>query len=242
MDRKNNFYTFNIFDDDRCLIQAISTRQLGDMSGPGDKNRGKFLALLGLNLNQFITAQQVHGNQIAKVGRKDCMMEIKGVDGLLTCQKNVVLGIRSADCPQLIAFDSQNRIFGVAHAGWRGIIKKIGVKLIKLMIKNGSNPQKILVAIGPHIQACCYLVNQRRINNFVDVFGQLDRMYDKKQDGFYLNLSVPLVFQLVSSGVRKEQIEVTNLCTVCQNNEFFSFRKEGRPFGEFLTVASIKEN
>lgn len=245
MVKKESFLVFPLLAKQKGIIQAVSTRALGDMAAPDkkekEKNRRRFLNQLGYDFQDLVTMEQTHGNQIKVVSLSDRGKKIKGVDGLITTKENVVLGVRSADCVPLVAFDPQKKVLGVAHGGWKGIIKKIGLHLIKKMSYLGASPENLLVGIGPHIGVCCYTIDKERKKQFLKVFGPLLGMIREREDIFSLDLAKPLVSQLIGAGILEKNIELAGLCSACETQEFFSLRNKKRPFGEFLTVAALKE-
>ena len=66
-----------------------------------------------------------------------------------------------ADCVPLYFLDPVHRAIGLAHAGWRGTVAGMGIKMAEAMAhKFGSRPEELLAAIGPSIGPCCYEVDQ----------------------------------------------------------------------------------
>ncbi|HUW21991.1 MAG TPA: peptidoglycan editing factor PgeF [Candidatus Bathyarchaeia archaeon] len=244
--KKEHLYYFKLLSQQENLTQAISSRSMGDMT-EADKvkqrqNIQKFLGKIGLRIDDLVTMEQVHGNrvEIAWINHKGT--EIKKVDGLVTQEKNLILAIKTADCLPLVAYDPQEIVLGVAHAGWKGIINNIVCQLVDKLKELGGHVGDIVVGIGPHIGPCCYRINKQRARQFRANFGDLPGMINIRDAAYYLDLSVPLIWQLRTSGIPVKNIEPAGICTACRNDEFFSFRKDGRPFGEFLTVAAIGDN
>lgn len=243
MIKKDQYYLFEIFPS--SLTQAVSTRALGDMTHKAkakrQKNQQEFLKALGLKKKKIVTMEQVHGQQI-KILKASPQKEVKKTDGLVTQSKNLILAVKSADCLPLIAFHPQSQTLGVAHAGWKGIIQMIGQNLIQTMVKLGAQPDQILVGLGPHIGPCCYLVQPERTAHFQSLFGPLPGMIRSQKDGAHLDLVLPMIDQLLQTGVKRKNLEASQICTSCQNQEFFSFRQEGQGVGEFLTLATLEKN
>jgi copper oxidase (laccase) domain-containing protein len=66
-------------------------------------------------------------------------------------------------------------------------------------------------------------------------------MIFENQGKSYLNLAIPLKAQLAEVGILDENIELPLTCTYCQNDEFFSYRKDSQEtYGEILGVISLK--
>ena len=243
MTKKGNIYSFEIWAKENRLVQGISSRFFGDLATGSERerleNRHNFLNLLGLKAANLVTMEQIHSNKVKVVNSSHCGREIKDIDGMVTSDF-CALAVKTADCPSLIAFDGRQRVLAVAHAGWQGILGRIAGNLIKKMEDLGAVPKKIKVGIGPYVKACCYSIDQERAEKFLRSFGDLAGMIKKKECLFYLDLQVPIVFQLIESGVLEKNIEAGKICTACRNDEFFSFRKEGFRSGRFFTVAAIR--
>lgn len=224
------------------LIHGVSTREFGDLkirhSIRLNRNLGKFLKSLGIEKGNLVMMEQVHGSKIKKVNKGDKGRLIKGVDGLITNQKGIFLGVNIADCLPLLFYDSKKEIAGIAHAGWKGVLARIAARVVEEAKSLGSDPKDILVGIGPHIGGCCYTIPQERAERFQQFFGNLQKMVYKDKEGLHLDLAVPVVKQLEDTGVRQENIEVALTCTSCHNNEFFSYRRENKKktYGEMLGV------
>jgi len=218
------------------LIWGISRRQFGDCR----KSPGKFLETLGLKKKNLVLAQQVHGNKIQVVGTKNKGQTINGVDGLITKELGLTLGIRTADCLPVLFYEPVARIIGACHAGWKGILAKLPQKMVDSLIIKGALPENILVAVGPHVCRKCYEIKKDQAQNFEKEFGQLSGMLVKKNGKIYLDLLIPVIFQLTSSGVLRKNILLSDECTSCQNDKYFSYRKDNdKTCGEMLSAISL---
>lgn len=144
-------------------------------------------------------------------------------DALIASQSQIALALNFADCVPLIFYDPVKKIIASAHAGWKGTAAKIGVKTVQKMVnKFGCEAKDIIALIGPAIGRCCFEVKD-------DVKKQLLETIDKSNHPQLLdenNLDLKLInkFQLLAIGVKK--IDVCEYCTSCQNELFFSYRKE----------------
>jgi YfiH family protein len=229
------------------LVHGFSTRILGNMKfGFGSdeevrKNRQKFAKILGFNPERIVEAEQIHGGQIAAVGKTDIDQEIKGADGLVTHGLKVYLFVKVADCIPILFFDPMRGVIGIAHAGWRGILAGIGANTVKFMETRFSCiPKDILVGLGPSIGSCCYLVPKKRALKFQKKFGK--ETVREKEGRWYLDLKKAVCNDLISAGALPSKIEVFSLCTACCPNFFFSYRREGESLsGETAAVIGLKD-
>lgn len=221
------FYQLLSLAEQKNLVHGFSGRALGDMKI--EENREKFLELLKLGYKNLVLMEQIHGHKVKVVRSGDKGKVLEGVDGLVTSEKGLVLGIKVADCLPVLLFDPRQKIIGLAHAGWKGVTSGIVPNVLSEMAKMGVDPKDVLVGIGPHIGGCCFTAFADRVKIFRRKFGDLSGMIYEELDESHLDLVVPVVFQLKNDGVRPENIDAALTCTSCQNEKFFSFRKEKTP-------------
>lgn len=224
------YYQLGSFAKHPEVIHGFSGRQLGDMSSRGGKlaeeNRRRFLDLLGLDQKNLVLMEQVHQNKVLVVGEKEKGQVLREVDGLAMREKGIIMGVKVADCLPVFFYEPKEKIIAVAHAGWKGVVIDVIPKTLEKMIALGGKPENILVGIGPHIGGCCFTAFPQRAKIFQKKFGNLPGMVYQEMDKLHLDIAVPAVFQLESAGIKRENIEVALACTSCQNQDFFSFRKE----------------
>ncbi len=116
---------------------------------------------VNIKAEDVVSAEQVHGDKIALVTKKELGQRLPGVDALITSEKNVPLVIRTADCAPILIHDKPKNILALVHAGRKGSVKEI---ISKTIAKMGSNPKDLTVSIGPCIDKCCYPTDIRRLN------------------------------------------------------------------------------
>jgi YfiH family protein len=137
-----------------------------------------------------------------------------------------VSGVKTADCIPIFLYDPDLKIASVIHAGWQGLAKGIIENTLLKIKEKGGNPERILVAIGPHIGFCCYSVAKERIEEFVKLGFPKDTISREKDGKFFLNLEVIAKTFLIVSGVLIENIDCIEKCTFTQEN-LWSLRREG---------------
>ena len=245
--RNNGYYIFEGFGSAKVLC-AFSTRLLGNMSlayGSTQnslKNRQGFLGALGVNYQDLVCAKQVHAARVEYVGEKDRGKgvlshadAIDGTDALITDVRGVPLAVFSADCLSVFLYDPVKQAIGLTHAGWRSSKEKIAAKTVRAMQERFStNPKDLLAALGPAIRSCCYEVS-------ADLQEFFPAHVSEKKGHYYLDLAAENKHQLLSEGIKEENILDCEICTVCQNDKFFSFRKEGVSCGRMMSVMALSE-
>ncbi len=201
------------------------------------KNRENFLTQLTFGHKQLVIPEQVHGNKVVEVSRKQ-KDQILGSDGLVSSDSSLVLGVLAADCVPLLFLDPKKRVMGVAHAGWRGTLANIAAETTQAMKTLGSRPEDILVSIGPHIGSCCYDVPKARALKFQHLFG--DGVVHEEKNHWQVDLGKANFFALTKAGIMPKHIDRSGVCTCCDSG-YFSYRRDSKEiFGEILGVVIWK--
>ncbi|MFN7250925.1 MAG: peptidoglycan editing factor PgeF [Anaerobacillus sp.] len=201
-------------------------------------NRKKLASDLGIALNKWVFSEQVHGNNIKKVTQKDCSAgtlifsnSVLATDGLYTNDKNVLLASLYADCVPLYFYAPTYNMVGLAHAGWKGSVGRIGPKMVQCWTGEEQIPvEAIHVAIGPSISAQNYEVDEFVINKVKKVITSHPYLPYKetKPNKFSLNLKELNKQLLMDVGIKEEKIVVSNYCTFEKTDLFFSYRRKQR--------------
>lgn len=227
---KKGYYFWEEFTKISGIVHGFSMRRFGDMNPKNpcsSQNQGKFLRrLVEIGEKDIVKMNQVHGNNVCFVSFNDRGKEIKKTDGLVSAKKNVFLLATFADCIPVLFLDKDKRIFGIAHAGWRGAYLEIVKEVVETMVKKGSDKSKIMVGIGPSIRVCCYDISKDREMAFKYRFPEMKKIVERRHGKIFLNLSKVIRFQLIDSGVLSKNILDCKLCTKDNALEFYSFRKE----------------
>ena len=167
-----------------------------------------------LHSRRCILPNQVHKDNVEFVDERN---EYPDVDALILTNKEDTIYLKFADCTPLVFYDTYKKIGAIAHAGWRGTVLKIGVKTIEKM---QSNPEDIIAIVGPAIAMCCYEVSEEVKAKLLSTV--------KNSEGLYRDRNVDLkrinARQLEEIGVNK--IDICPYCTSCDNDVFYSYRKE----------------
>jgi YfiH family protein len=162
-----------------------------------------------------VTPVQVHGGEVSFVASVPTVPPIS--DGLITDSKKIWIGVLTADC--LPIFLVGEGAVGVVHAGWRGTLKGIAFNAASYMSKFTRVKKAIL---GVSICGGCYEVRSDVRNSFSKEYSSC---FTEVGDGkFLFDLKCANRVQLKAAGV--EVIEDLNFCTICNNDRFFSYRKE----------------
>jgi len=200
------------------------------------KNRDCLARQLGSSIEQESISDQMHTNRVYVVTDKDLgpilrtekPVHRRNIDGLVTDLPDVLLTIFGADCPPVYLADPVRKAVGLVHAGWKGTIGRIPAKAIERMTEQfGSDPRNLYAAIGPGICVDCYEMGDEIYEQFSDQWGSADadRILRKYPGGkYHLDLREANRMTLLDSGVREDRIAVSNVCTMCNTDIFYSYR------------------
>jgi polyphenol oxidase len=214
------------------------------------KNRQRAADSIGFPLKTWVCAEQTHGNNIRWVTKHDggkgaleYSQSILDTDGLITDEPNLLLTMCYADCVPIYFLYPKGRLIGVAHAGWKGTVLNIAGNMINEFTNYGAKSEEILVAIGPSICGKCYQVDDRVIDKVKKLLEDCDeKPYNLIYEGQYeLDLKGTNYSVLRNSGVPSENITVSGLCTVCNEEEFFSHRRDNGITGRMMSFIGWKE-
>ncbi len=190
-------------------------------------NRTNFLRKNEVPLEKLVRAGMKHSGQAAIISLRDAGKKIEEVDGLATQEKELFLAVTGADCQPIFLFDQTKEIIGLAHAGWRGLSQGIIGATVEKMMELDSRPQNILAAVGLGIGACHYWIKEESKAEMIEKFGPYFVQATQDRDGKkYLDLKKIAKIQLLDIGVKEENIEISQECTACLPNKYFSHRRD----------------
>lgn len=225
-------------------------------------NRGALAEALDFKPEAWTCGEQTHGAEIAVVreadrgrGQKDRTSAFQATDGLLTDVPGVFLTSFYADCVPLYFYDPVHQVVGLAHAGWKGTVAQIAAAMVsKMETIYGSHAQDIIAAIGPSIGDCCYEVDDYVMEHVHRLEGDLSkstetastvelyRTSDTDENKYMLNLKEMNRRIMIKAGILPTHIECTSWCTSCNQDLFFSYRKEDGVTGRMTSWIGIKES
>lgn len=160
-----------------------------------------------------------------------------GTDGVFTKEKNTLLMTFYADCTPVYFYDPKNNACGMVHSGWKGTALKIAVKGVAFMTAEfGSAIEDLVVVLGPGAGKCCYEVDRMVYNAFPD---HKDCFEPTTPDHYLMDLKGIIQKDLLSIGLRENQIEVSPDCTLCQREDYFSYRIENGNTGRMAAFMML---
>lgn len=248
------YYQFDIFS--KNILNAVFTRQGGISPEPwtslnlsisvGDdparvaENRVHAFNALGRNPASIHDAWLIHGTDVIFADTPRSLdAPTQKADILFTDNPEVSLFMRFADCVPLLFHDPKKNVIGISHAGWMGTVKGVAEVSVQAMQERyGSNPQDIVVGIGPSISADHYEVGEEVAAQFREKYGRdSEQVVQVRDEKIYLDLWAANALQLQKMGV--EHIQISGLCTACHLDDWYSHRAEKGKTGRFGVLLAM---
>lgn len=194
----------------------------------------------GANSGSMVYLKQIHSDQVRMLCRKSLPEKLNNPDILVSGDaivtdlpdKNLVIQV--ADCQAILLYDPVRHVAANVHSGWRGSIRNIVGKTIKVMKQRFmSNPRDIMAGIGPSLGPCC--------SEFVNYHAEIPetfwkyKIHEKFFDFWKISQD-----QMKAEGILDKNIETSRICTKCRTDLFFSYRGE-QVTGRFSAVLGLKQ-
>jgi YfiH family protein len=211
--------------------EAYQTLNLGlhtdDLSDVVRQNLSLFCADLGISTDTLARSYQIHGDVIWET--KDPGYT-SGYDAIIANAPGIFAGVGIADCCPILLADPARKTTAAIHAGWKGTVQRIVHKTASILISNGSNPADILAFIGPCISLAHFEVGDEVAEQF--------ELKERRGARWHVDLKASNESQLKNLGI--SQIEISEFCTIENNDLFFSHRKEKGITGRMLAIIGFR--
>ena len=165
------------------------------------------------------TVKQIHSDIV-----QDAAGPLGEGDALVSNQRGVLVGVKTADCVPILIVDPTTQIVAAIHAGWRGTARGIAAAAVRdITVRWQTDPRNLRAAIGPAIGGCCYEVGPEVARHFgVEAAGAV-----------HLDLARINELQLRCAGVAN--VWKSSDCTFCAANRFYSYRREREQAGRMVS-------
>lgn len=178
--------------------------------------------MVSIDENRIILPIQKHTDMVLLI---EDSMQTGIADAVVTAKKNVLIGVQTADCVPILLFDKERQIIGAVHAGWRGTAKGIVKKTVSVMREEfGSLPGDIFAALGPSIRWNCYCVSSEVKEAVSKITGNGEYCRKNGNGKYALDLSSANKTQLISLGIPISNIWISDECTFCNPERYYSYR------------------
>ncbi|MEM7048723.1 MAG: polyphenol oxidase family protein [Acidobacteriota bacterium] len=146
-------------------------------------------------------------------------------DALHSDHRGLALSVVTADCvPILLA--SESRLAAI-HAGWRGIVQGVVPAGVEALVGRVGGTG-LRAWVGPAIGSCCYEVDEDVAEQVVSA-SDSGVLAQGPRGKPHVDLPWAVLWQLREAGV--EEIRPVPLCTRCEVDWLWSYRREGAGAG-----------
>lgn len=186
----------------------------------------------GIDYDDMAVVNHEHGANVLRIahehrGRGFYKDPLPPCDGIITDDPTVTLVTSHADCGAYFFYDPVHRAIGMAHAGWKGTLLRIGAEMARRMAEEfDTDPSDIIAATGPCICRDCFEVDADLGEKFQNEFGYPGISRPGRPGKAYVDLELAAAVQFVEAGIRPESITLMNACTYENRQHFFSHRRD----------------
>lgn len=211
------------------------------------ENFRSFCAAIGGSYDGIIKTRQVHRDHIQPVTAGDTGMDLIApapweCDGLVTDVPGLCLTVFSADCVPVLLYDPIRRCIAAVHSGWRGTALSIAARAVDKMTQDyGCDPGHILAAIGPAISKCCFETHADVPAEMTAALGTLAAPSIEELPGgkFRVDLKGIIKYTLLHAGLDLPHIAVSDHCTACHTDLYWSHRLLGDRRGSMAAMIQL---
>lgn len=240
---KGNYGEFNI------------NRFCGDDEEAIAKNRAALAEELHIKPESIIMPHQTHSIETRQIAA-DFMalpknvqdMVLEGVDAVMTDVKGICIGVSTADCIPVILYDVEHKAACAVHAGWRGTVARIVLKAVTDMrLAYGTKPSAIKAVIGPGISLDAFEVGNEVYDEFANANFEMEKIGKQMKVAgsdfeykWHIDLKECNRLQLMQCGVEEGHIQVSDICTYNNCEDYFSARRLGLQSGRIYTGVMLR--
>lgn len=202
----------------------------GDEPEKVRENYRRLCELFGVGINDCAVTKQVHENVVRIVTKADkhvCMSSVPyEADGIVTAEKGLPIICMVADCVPVLLWDEEEHAIGAIHCGWRSSVGDILKNAIDAMVSLGAKAENIHAAIGASIGRCCFETDDD-VPDAIEVYlgGDTEGLFDRRDDGkTMVDLRAANARRLMQLGLKAENIDISDECTYCSHDKYWSHR------------------
>jgi polyphenol oxidase len=211
---------------------------------------------LGVPLSAMQFQKQVHGQRVRRVWRtqqtnaamissddtvSDAELTECESDGMISSEQGVVLCVGMADCAGILLYDTETQAVGAIHSGWSGTRQNIaGAAVVRMQEEFGTKAANLLAYIGPAASGDCYEVQWDVAQHFpASVLRRMSSNGEANSEvRWLLDNRKRIIEQLIESGVKASNIEVSAGCTIA-DKRYHSHRRDGANAGRMVAFIGV---
>ncbi len=188
------------------------------------ENRARMARHLHVGPAHLVSVHQVHSPDVALVTGPWPDARPKA-DAMVTVSRDVALAVSTADCGPILFADSEARVIGAAHAGWKGAFGGVLGATVTEMEKLGARRERILAVLGPTISAAAYEVGPEFVERFKAENATYSRFFTASGRPAHAMFDLPAFIALKAREAGIGRFVDLCLCTYGDERRFFSYRR-----------------
>lgn len=209
---------------------------VGDERARVEENHRRLAEAAGAALDALHTVKQVHGDRVLQAAEGEGTGTLRPqqgeADALWTERPGDWVAVGTADCVPILLVDPDGKRVAAVHSGWRGTDLDISARAVEALVARGARPERVLAAVGPCIQRCCYEVSEELGQRFTARFGP--EVVQAREGSVRLDLARAVRLTLLRAGLKEGHVDVLEDCTACDAGRFFSHRRDAGRTGRHL--------
>lgn len=202
---------------------------------------------LGVGDDRLVLPHQTHGVATRVIDAEFCALPpqerskaLEGVDAVMTAERNLCIGVSTADCIPVLLYDPAHHAVCAVHAGWRGTLARIAGKAVADMrAAFGTVPSELKAVVGPGISVEHFEVGDEVYEQFASAGFNMETI-SQRREKWHIDLPACNRMQMEEMGVKRDNITVSDVCTMKDSDTYFSARKLGTESGRIFTGIIIK--
>ena len=210
------------------------------------RSRETICRMLSIDNSSLYFPRQTHNDDIAVLRSKEDLRECcvnNQYDAVITDLPGLCIGVSTADCVPVLLYDPKNNVVAAVHAGWRGMVKRIISSTVwKMKEVFSSDSENIIACIGPSISSAIFEVGDEVVDYFKAAGYETYSFRNINSGKYHIDLWKTSVDDLLSCGIRNENIQVAEICTYQNSEKLFSARKLGINSGRIANCIMINSN
>ncbi len=239
---KSNSYssTTSIFKEFLLIENGVTGLCLyPDLHDPENENKN----LMWLYRMWATIPDQTHSCNVAIANRDQIIY--KDTDALITFEREVPIGVKTADCVPILVYAPDKHGVAAIHAGWKGTLGGIVDNVMDSLIEKGVDLSQVKVAFGPSISKDVYEVSQELADSFIDAgFSKYVSLLNGDKEKPHIDLQGVNMERFIRRGVKLENIKLHLGCSYSSKNEdgvpmYASHRRSGGAQARMLTIIML---